>query len=482
MLVRRPRAQFLAAQQMLALLENWSYEVNLLNMSIAQAGEAMVKGHTSSEELTRACLNRISRTDSVINAFITVDEKSALAAARKADSQRRAGALVSPLHGVPIAVKDNVDTCDIRTTRGSSIFRAHRPHEDAVVVERLRAAGAVILGKTNLHEFAWGGTTENRFFGVTRNPWDTDRNSGGSSGGSAAAVAAYQCFMAVGTDTGGSIRNPAAATGITGLRPSLNKISTAGVFPLAWSMDTVGPMARTAQDVAIAYGVMVGSAPTMGWGRKASLRRRRIGVVPEFALGAVDDDVRHGMEMAIAQFSELGAEIVHVEMGDLREYYPAFLLIHTVEPSFIHRRLLREYANEYGEDVRGQLEAGLTVSAADYILALRYRDDLRARFFDAFKGIDVMITPTSPTPATLIGEDPRELALRRGIVDRRRTFFTGLASLLGFPALSLPIGLSDGMPIGMDLTGAPSSEAQLLDIGIAFQAGSRVALAPPDLL
>lgn len=449
-----------------------------LPTDIESASRILHAREVSAVELTEAYLKRIECTESNINAFITVTPEEALGAARAADDVAARGVFLGPLHGIPVGIKDNINTAGIRTTCGAAFLEGNVPGSDATVVKRLKRAGAIIIGKTNMHEFAWGRTTENEHFGATRNPWDPNRNAHGSSGGSAAAVAAGQCLLAIGTDTGGSVRNPAAVTGLTGMRPTVGRISNAGVFPLAWSMDTVGPISRTVKDAAIAYTVIAGHDPADPATTRrlvpltppgCDLRGKRIGIIRDFALGNVDNGVRAAMEHALSDLEDAGVSIVDVNMPDIAEYYDAWLIVHTAEPSAVHRQLLTAHRDEYGVDVRGMLHAGQSIPAGDYILAQRYRQHLRQRFLSIFADLDAMVMPTCATIATRVGEDPREIARRRVTPDDGPTFYAGLASTLAMPALSVQCGMSDGMPVGMQIMGKPYDEETILAIGMAYQ-------------
>jgi aspartyl-tRNA(Asn)/glutamyl-tRNA(Gln) amidotransferase subunit A len=448
--------------------------------SIDEARRLLLSRQVAATELTRSFLQRIAETDCDINAFITVTRAEALDAASAADEMIARGDSPGPLHGIPVGVKDNIDVEAVRTTVGSA-FLDGIAARDATVVQRLKQAGAIIVGKTNLHEFAWGGTTENEHFGATHNPWDASRNAHGSSGGSAAAVAAGHCLAALGTDTGGSIRNPAAVTGLTGLRPTVGRVSNAGVFPVAWSMDTVGPIARTASEVALIHAVIAGYDPADPATSRRSVRHpstadgirgRRIGIVREFALRHIDDGVRDAIERALVVFADAGAEIVDIDMPDVADYYASWLIVQTAEAASVHRHMLAAHRDEYGVDVRGLLHAGQLIPAADYILAQRYRNHLRRRFLALFETLDVFVSPTCATIAAPIGVDPRRAALARTAMHRERAVYTGLASALAMPALSVPCGMSEGMPVGLQIMGAPYDEAGVLEIGIGYQAAT----------
>lgn len=428
----------------------------------------------SAVELTRSCLDDIERHDDRVGAFIEVTAETALRAAREADERRRTGGH-GPLLGIPIALKDNIDSAGTLTTAGSSFYGAAPAERDAAVTARLRAAGAVILGKTNMHEFAWGATTENETFGTTRNPWDLSRTAHGSSGGSAAAVAAGFCVAALGTDTGGSIRNPAAVTGISGLRPTVGGIDLDGVLTLAWSMDTVGPLARSVADVSIVHSVLDGAPAPVPRGAGAGgrpIRQFRVGVIRDAALERCDPPVRAAFELAIDEIRAGGASIIDLELPDIEAYYDAWLITQSAEAAVVHTRMMKEHADDYSEEVLIQLEAGARVSTTDYLEAQRYRQHLRDRFDILFAELDVILTPTFASVAPPVGGDPFELLKTRFRAGEGRRSFTALPSVLAFPALSVPCGFVDGLPVGMQVISGAWREADCLEFGIGYQAAT----------
>jgi aspartyl-tRNA(Asn)/glutamyl-tRNA(Gln) amidotransferase subunit A len=426
----------------------------------------------SAVELTRSCLDDIEHHDDSVGAFTTVTAETALQVAREADDRRRRGER-GPLLGIPVALKDNIDSAGTPTTAGSSFYGGALAERDAAVTARLRMAGAVVLGKTNMHEFAWGATTENETFGTTRNPWDLSRTAHGSSGGSAAAVAAGFCVAALGTDTGGSIRNPAAVTGITGLRPTVGGIDLDGVLPLAWSMDTVGPLARSVADVSIVHAVLDRvSAPRGAGAGGRSLGQFRVGVIRDAALECCDPPVRAAFERAIDEIRAGGASVIHLELPDIEAYYDAWLITQSAEAAVVHTRMMKEHAEDYSEEVLIQLEAGAQVSTTDYLEAQRYRQHLRERFEILFAELDVILTPTFASVAPLVGGDPFELLKTRFRAGERRRSFTALPSVLAFPALSVPCGFVDGLPVGMQVIAGAWQEADCLEFGIGYQAAT----------
>jgi aspartyl-tRNA(Asn)/glutamyl-tRNA(Gln) amidotransferase subunit A len=455
---------------------------HLLELTLTEAARLLHAREISAVELVEASIARIRQHDPGLNSFITVFEEQAMQVAQATELLSAAGHELGPLQGLPIALKDNVATRGTRTTAGSKILSDWLPENDATVVTRLRQAGAVVLGKTNMHEFAWGGTSANPHYGVVKNPWDSSRFPAGSSGGSAVAVAARFCFGAVGTDTGGSIRLPSAINGIVGLRPTYGRVSNHGVVPLAWSMDTVGPMTRTVEDCALMFGVMAGhdrrdpaSATRPCDDYLAALQRDcrglRIGIVPGYFFEHLQAPVHDAVRSALDTFVGLGAQLVDVDIHHLHGNISAQLTIEAAEPSTYHQRTLRERPQDYGDDVRTLLEVGEFLLATQYLQAQRYRTLLRNEFLDAFRQVDVFICPSLPFTATRIGEtrvciEPdQEEDMLSAIMQ-----FTGIASLTGLPSLNVPCGFdADGLPVGMQIIGRPFDEATLLRAGHGFQ-------------
>jgi aspartyl-tRNA(Asn)/glutamyl-tRNA(Gln) amidotransferase subunit A len=455
---------------------------SITELTLTEAVAHVERKEVSPVELVDACLERIARTNEVLRAYISVYEEDAREVARAAETMIRAGHQLGPLHGVPIALKDNIALKGLPTTAGSKVLAEWIPAEDATVAGRLKAAGAVIIGKTNMHEFAWGGTSANPHFGFVRNPWDTERFPAGSSGGSGAAVAARTCFGALGTDTGGSIRLPSAVNGITGIRPTIGRVSNHGVIPLAWSMDTVGPMTRTVADCAIMFQAIAGhdpkdeqsaAVPVVDYSADLhhGVEGIRIGVVPGYFFHHLQPPVHEGVKAALDAMAGLGAAVVDVEIEHIHGNISAQLTVESCEPSTYHQRWLRDRPEEYGEDVRLLLELGELHLATHYIQAQRYRSLLRRQFLDALKLVDVFACPTLPFTATPIGattvviEDGVEEDMLAAIMQ-----FTGVPSLTGLPSLALPCGFdADGLPIGMQVIGRPFDEATLFRIGAAFQ-------------
>ncbi len=480
----------------------------------------LAEGRTSSEEATRHCLARAERVDRELGAFLALDPEGALAAARASDARRRAGEARGPLDGVPLALKDNLVCAGLATTAGSRILEGWRPPYDATAVARLRAAGAVLLGKLNLDEFAMGSSTESSAYRVCRNPWDLARVPGGSSGGAAAAVAAELCAGALGTDTGGSIRQPASLCGVVGLKPSYGRVSRYGLIAFASSLDQIGPLARTTADCALLLEAIAGhdprdatslEAPAGGYleacarGRAEGPRGLRVGVPREYFVAGIDPEVEAAVRGAIAALAAEGAELVELSLPHTRFAVAAYYLICTAEAS---SNLARYDGVRYGLRVSpeaagagGELEAMSAASRgrgfgpevkrrimlgtfalsagyydAYYARAQRARTLIRRDFEAAFARCDVIATPTSPIPAFALGEkqgDPLQMYLA--------DIYTISCNLAGLPGISLPCGLSaGGLPIGLQLLAAPLDEPQLLRAAAAYEALSpATGLRPP---
>jgi aspartyl-tRNA(Asn)/glutamyl-tRNA(Gln) amidotransferase subunit A len=467
---------------------------DLLELTLTDAAQRVARREVSPVELVDACLARVDQIDPALHAYIEVYADQARQVARASEAMISAGHRLGPLHGIPIALKDNIGLAGLVTTAGSKVLADWRPQEDAAVAQRLKGAGCIVLGKTNMHEFAWGGTSANPHFGAVRNPWNPERFPAGSSGGSGVAVAARSVYGALGTDTGGSVRLPSAVNGIVGIRPTIGRVSNHGVVPLAWSMDTVGPMTRTVDDCALMFSVVAGhdardqgsaNVPTADC--TSDLRRGvaglRIGVIPSYFLHNLQAPVRDAVGGALSTLEGLGAHVVEVEVEGIHGNISAQLTIESCEPSTYHQRWLRERPEDYGEDVRLLLEVGELHLATHYLQAQRYRTLLRANFLEAFKSVDVFLCPTLPFTATRVGETLVEIEpgapedMLAAIMQ-----FTGVPSLTGLPSLNVPCGFDpDGLPIGMQIIGRPFDEAMLFRFGAAFQGVTDFHEQAPDL-
>jgi aspartyl-tRNA(Asn)/glutamyl-tRNA(Gln) amidotransferase subunit A len=452
---------------------------DLIDLSLGAISELIRERTVSPVEVTEAIVESVERQNPTLHAFISVIAGEAMEAAHHAQAMLAAGDVRGPLQGIPLGIKDNIDTRGLATTAGSRILAEHVPQRDATVVSKLRLGGAVIVGKTNLHEFGWGGTGENPHYGTSRNPWNPTRSTGGSSGGSAAAVAARMCFGALGTDTDGSIRAPSAFNGVVGLRPTMGRVSNDGVIPLAWSMDTVGPIARTARDCWMMLGVMAGDPRAVGptelgnrgiprWDE--GVKGLRLGIDDDYSFGGTQVDVEAAVRSAVTRLEGEGARVIPIRCDDMNVNPAAELTVIGAEASSYHQRWLRARPDDYGDDVRLQLEAGELYLATHYIQAQRYRTLLRQSVLNVLKGVDVIVSPTVGFTAVPIGET--RVRVHEKSVDAMTAVMrhTGLASLTGLPAVSVPCGFAtDGLPMGMQLLGRPNCEHVLLQVADAYQ-------------
>ena len=435
-------------------------------MTIREAGEALRSRRVSSVELTRQCLDQIAKLNPIFNAFITVTAESALARAQGLDRELAQGMDRGPLHGIPIAHKDLMWTKGVRTTSGSKLFADFVPDRDAAVVRKLDAAGAVMVGKAGLHELAYGITSDNPHFGTIRNPRNPQHVPGGSSGGSAVAVETGMAFVATGTDTGGSIRVPASFCGVAGLKPTYGLIDRSGVQPLGLSLDHVGPMARTVDDVRFALDAMVGQdrrKPALG-----SLSEIRVGLPENFYFDTVEPEVKVAVHQAAHIAEELGARVVPVRVPDVEALNRAGLVILLSEAAAVHQANLHR-RGDFGADVLAMLDQGSLVPAADYVNAQRLRKVLLGEFHALFRRIDCLLTPTTPITAPRIGQN--EITLDGVTHDTRMltTRFVRGFNVLGFPALSIPCGSSSqGLPIGLQIVARPFEENLVLMLGEAL--------------
>ena len=469
-------------------------DADLAFASMEQIGKLFRKRKLSPVELTKLMLARIELVNPKLNAFITVTPELAIAQAKRAEAElfgprgRKGYRDRGPLHGIPISLKDNIYTEGIRTTAGSKILSDFIPPHDAQVVCQLKDAGAVILGKTNMHEFAYGVTSDNPHFGPVHNPWDLARIAGGSSGGSAAAVAAGLCYGSIGSDTGGSIRIPAALCGVVGLKPTFGRVSVDGIIPLSPRLDCAGPLARTCADAAALLDsifVRAGNEQPLRKAAKSSSRRNfRLGVPKDFFLKIVSVEVEHAFEQTLRILRKLGATLRQVTIPLLHETEDAGNQIAWAEATHYHQQAgcFPSRAADYGEDVRTRLELGTKVLATTYLRALEVRESFIGSFHAAMAdaGLDALVVPTTPIPAPLIGEETTSIVgtphpTRALLLRNNRP-----ANLAGLPAISIPSSLTpDGLPVGLQLIGCVTDEALLLRIAHAFEGARQQRLRPP---
>jgi aspartyl-tRNA(Asn)/glutamyl-tRNA(Gln) amidotransferase subunit A len=457
----------------------------LTAMTIAEAAAQIERRSLSPVELTRAYLQRIERLNPRVNAYVTVTAEQALAAARLAETQIAAGSYLSPLHGVPIALKDIYATHGIRTTAGSKILGEWVPDEDATTTRKLLGAGAVLLGKVNTHEFAYGVTTNNPHFGPTRNPWDLEKIPGGSSGGSGAAVAADLTPLAMGTDTGGSIRIPASLCGTVGLKPTHGRVSTAGIVPLSWSLDHPGPLTHTVEDAAIVLQAIAGAdlrdpmtvpvpVPDYRAGLAEGVRGLRLGVARYGFFEDVDPEVGAALEEAIAVFRGLGATVEDVEARSLWDDRAAVGDIIVAEARHFHAASLRDRPGDFGADVLDRLNRRTDMTAEELVAAFRLRDEAIRETEGLLERYDALLTPATriPAPGILHGQTI-VLGGKEVYAPNVLTTNTAPFNLTGMPALSLPCGFTGaGLPIGLQIAGRRWDEATVLRVGAAYEQAS----------
>jgi aspartyl-tRNA(Asn)/glutamyl-tRNA(Gln) amidotransferase subunit A len=449
--------------------------------TIPEAAEALGAKKISSAELTRASLAAIERENPRLNAFLTVTAESALAEAHARDEELARGEVRSPLHGIPVAVKDVYCTKGVKTTCGSPLFAHHVPDHDAAVVERLRQAGAVLVGKTHMHELAYGVTSNNPHYGPVRNPAGTERIPGGSSGGSGAAVAAGLVYMAMGSDTGGSIRIPASYCGCAGLKPTIGRVSRYGVMPLDFTLDHMGPLAPTARDCALTLQVLAGYDPRDESSSRApvdrylppaagSLEGFRIGVPRKFFYERLQPEVEAAMAALLKKAETLRARLVEVEPPDMAAINAIGRVILLSEASACMERYMGD-RSRFGGDVLALLDQGRLIPAADYVNAQRLRRIYMRKFGELFEQADCLLTACTPVTAPKIGQTVLEIG---GVTEDVRLATTRLVrpiNVLGLPALSIPCGKdAAGLPVGAQLIGGRFDEKTVLAVGAALEA------------
>lgn len=454
---------------------------DLENLSAIQLGAAIGAGTCSSTEAIEACLTRIDRDNGKVNAFVTVVADKALEGARAADSEIASTGQRGPLHGVPIAHKDLYYTKGVRTTAGSKVRADFVPDYDSTVVARLHAAGMVMLGKLNTHEFAYGPTNDTSLFGACHNPWDLERVSGGSSGGSGAAVGIRMIPAATGSDTGGSIRMPAACCGVSGLKPTYGRVSRHGIFPLCWTMDHPGPLARSVEDCAVILQAIAGHddndtasatlpVPDYRAGLGAGVSGLRIGVPNRYFYDQSDAEVDTLVRAALSEYERMGARLVDIDIAHIEHAAGAAMAIYLAEATAYHEDQISNDPTLYSEQVRTFLELGNQVLAKDYLHAQRYRTLLGHTIADLFDDIDILATPTLPIVAPLIGQAEVEIRGDEDSVFGALLRNTEPFDLTGLPALVLPCGFSsDGLPVSLQLVSAAFDESRILAAGHAFQ-------------
>ncbi len=487
----RPPNLFIIVLGLLSPFASENMEPDLSTLTLSTALQSLRRADFSSLDLTRACLHQIERLDPVVNAFITPTPELAVQAAMQADalhSLQPSNLNDLALLGIPVALKDLFETAGIRTTAGSKFFADVIPTEDAEAVRKVKLAGAVIVGKTNTHEFALGVTGVNPHYGSVKNPWDPTRITGGSSSGSAAAVSTGMCLVALGTDTGGSIRIPASLCGVVGLKPTFGRVSTRGVVPLSWNLDHVGILARTVRDSAVVLQVVAGFDPHDPGSADIKVDdylgklEEGVGSV-HIALGmgdyisASDPDIISAMEDSAGVFKDLGAQVEKVDMSWISELALANSRMTQADAAAFHRERIASHPDWFGADIRQRLDTGAVLTSSEYSLARRVQSEGRRRFEMFFTKFDLLLLPTTPISAPeIVGTGAIEAA-------RQLTRFTSPFNLTGLPALSIPCGFSgNGLPLGLQLVSKHWGEARLLQVGHAFEKATEWHLHQPEMV
>jgi aspartyl-tRNA(Asn)/glutamyl-tRNA(Gln) amidotransferase subunit A len=493
---RVSRREFVAAGLGAAVwsaLPAFGQSQDLASLTLKQASDLLRRRSVSPVDLTEACLERIDRLNPAINAFITITREQALATARQMEAEQKSGKWRGPLHGIPVALKDNIDTAGIRTTAASGVFKDRVPAEDAEVVVRLKRAGAILLGKLNLHEFALGGTSAVTYFGPVHNPWALDHVPGGSSGGSAAAIAADLCIATLGTDTGGSIRIPASYCGIVGFKPTYGRVSNRGVVPMAWTLDHVGPMCKTVEDAALMLGVIAGydesdptsaAAPIADYGRaiRASTSKLRLGVPRTPFFDNVDPEVARAVNAALEVLRRLTASVKDVLIpaaGNIADVWNAEIYAY-------HTPWITKTPELYQEATRNLIQRAGEGKAAAYAQARHQVDVARREIQRVFASVDLLITPTQRGTAPLIV--PRQPAANRGGAAGTAPgggggiYNTAAFDIFGLPTISIPCGFSaSGLPIGLQISGAHFAESTVIALAHAYEQATEWHARRPKL-
>src|ERR1700736_3680548 len=450
-------------------------------LSLTSVAQAIAEKRVSSREATQSCLDRIKQWQPRLNAFMAIEAEQALAAADAADAALAKGNVSGPLHGVPLAHKDMYYEAGKVVTCGSRIRRDFVATTTSTALQRLKDAGTVRLGSLQMSEFAYGPTGHNAHYGPVHNPWGLDHITGGSSSGSGSAVAARLTFAALGSDTGGSIRMPAHFCGVTGLKTTVGRISRAGAMPLSQSLDTVGPLARTAEDCALLLGLMAGpdpddptasDAPVGDYlaATEASIKGLKIGVPSSFYVDDLDADVANILDNTVAVLKREGADVVKVDLPDQRQLAAASQIVLAVEAAAFHKRWLIERPQDYSPQVLMRLQNGLAMPGVSYLEAMRWRGPALSAHLAATAGVDAVIAPVAPVAAPTIAESDVGNSPDAESVIQRLTRFTRPVNYLGLPSLAIPSGFTrSGLPVGMQLIGRAFDEAMLLRIGAAFQ-------------
>ena len=467
-------------------------DVNLCYASVRALSELVSKKQVSPVEIIEAHLQRISETEPVLNSFITLLAYEAQEAARRAEAMINRGNHLGPLHGIPVGLKDLFNTGGVKTTSGSRIFDNYVPIEDCTVASKFRAAGAILIGKLNMHQFAYGPTGENPDYGHMHNPWDPEKIAGGSSGGSGSAAASGQCTITMGSDTGGSVRIPSSFCGIVGLKPTYGLVSRNGLTPLSWCLDHPGPMVRTVEDAALTMNVISGfdpkdvasarvNIPDYTENLNKSIQGLRVGIVKEFFDAPLDAEVESIVRKAISHIESMGAEIHEVSMSMFEQSQAISGTILMCEAAAYHRELLKDHAEELYAPVRLRLESGLLITAADYLKAQQARALFNTSVNALYQTVDVLVGPSQPiTAPTLLAQSVEINGTRVGTT-AAVTQYSRPYNITGTPAITVPCGFSaSGMPVGLQIAGKAFDESTVLQVAHAYESTTDWHLKHPD--
>ena len=468
-------------------------DMNLCYASVRDLSDLIFQKQISPVELIDAHLDRISETEAVLNSFITLLADEAREAAKRAESMINRGNYLGPLHGIPVGLKDLFNTGGVKTTSGSRIFDNYIPNEDCTVASKFRAAGAILIGKLNMHQFAYGPTGENPDYGHMHNPWDPEKIAGGSSGGSGSAAASGQCTITMGSDTGGSVRIPSAFCGIVGLKPTYGLVSRHGLTPLSWCLDHPGPMVRTVEDAALSMNVISGfdpkdiasarvTIPDYSQSLNKPIRGMKVGIVKEFFDALIDPEVELVVRNAISHLESLGAELHEVSMPMFEQSQAISGTILMCEAAAYHRELLKLHAEELYPPVRLRLESGLLITAADYLKAQQARSMFNTSVDELYRSVDVLVGPSQPITAPTLLEQSVEINGTRIGTTAAVTQYSRPYNITGTPAITIPCGFSEsGMPIGLQIAGKAFDEATVLQTAHAYESTTEWHLQHPPI-
>lgn len=466
--------------------------INWGEQTIEELAPLIRKREISPVELTKSLLEQISNLNNSLNAYINVWNEKAIQEAKQAEQEIKNGNYKGSLHGIPMGIKDNIYFKDEQTTIGSHIHKDYKPSYDATVVKRMKEAGVIFTGKLNLHEYALGITTNNPFYGPCRNPWNIEKIPGGSSGGSAVSVVSEMSVASLGTDTSGSIRIPAAACGIVGLKPTFGRVSKYGCFPEAWTLDHIGPMTKNVYDAAELLRVIAGydendpmtvDKPVINYtdNLTTDISDMVIGIEETYYFKNIDKPIDSLVRKGIKELENMGALIKPIKIPALKDSEFALKITDISETSTVHDYNIKNHADEYGKDVRALIELGEIPSAVDYLQAQQIRNVVKTEFDRVFREVDVIIAPTLSAMPPNIGEENIYINGDRVNIDDGWMRLIGPANLAGLPSLTVPCGMNEGMPVGMQIIGGAFKESDVLRMGYAYESLSKFHREKPNL-